>query len=173
VSSLKEVGLSSGFSRFFLLHLPWLGTYPLRGSPRLLCEGRLQDTRVTLPWQIDKLAVRSLKVCSPGPVAVVLVCATAPQVIPSCIRSPYGKRSGRLVTGRLTRYCFLRPSCEAELVPIRVTSLGDRPERIHDTPRTEQGPQGSWRTPRSMQSPLESSFPPPRLPPRHPRHFDS
>jgi hypothetical protein len=37
----------------------------------------------------DELRYRSLMVFSSSPVAVVLFLATAPQVIPSCIRSPY------------------------------------------------------------------------------------
>ena len=45
-------------------------------------------------------------------------------------------------------------SCETELVPIRVTSHWDRSRGIYATPRTEQGPQGSWLMPQSMQSPL-------------------
>ena len=144
VSSLKEVGLSSGFSRFFS------SSFAL-GSGRTLCAEAIglfferlhHDTRVVLPRKVDELAGRAFKVCSSGPVAVVLVFATAPQVIPSCIHFPYGKRSGRLVSGNLARYCSVRPSCATKLIPIRVTSYWDRSRRIHDTPRTEQGPQGS------------------------------
>ena len=143
VSSLKEVGLSSGFSRCFLL--------VCYGTGRTLCAGArsfvLNALIIARCWALrgtfNKLAGRSLTVFSSSPVAVVLVIATAPQVIPSCIRSPYGKRSGRLASDRLAQYCSLRPSCETELVPITVTSFWDRSRRIHDTPRTEQGSQGS------------------------------
>jgi len=62
---------------------------------------------------------------------------------PFVVPLPFGKRSGRLGTGDLARNYSLRPSCETKLVPIRLTSFWDRSRRIHDTPRTEQGPQGS------------------------------
>lgn len=64
-----------------------------------------------------------------------------------------GKRSGRLGTGDPARNYSLRPSCATRLVPIRTTFVWDRSRRINGLPRTEQGPQGSWLTPRSIQSP--------------------
>src|SRR6478609_5871432 len=66
-------------------------------------------------------------VCSSGPVAVVLVRATAPLFIPSCSHSPCGRCSGGLGPGRLARYGSVRPSCAAKLVLIRVTSHGIAP----------------------------------------------
>jgi hypothetical protein len=152
-ASLKEIVLSSRFSRFFLLGLPRPRTYLLRRSPWLLFERLRHDSRAVRLRQSDELVGGSFKVYSSGPVAVVLVFATAPQFIPSCIRLPYGKRSGRLVSGCLTPYCSVRPSCETQLVPIRPTSPWDRSRGIYAPPRTEQGPQGSWHLPQSMQSP--------------------
>jgi hypothetical protein len=108
-----------------------------------------------------------------GPVAVVLFLATAPQFIPSW--HSFALRQALRPPGisRLTRYCSLRPSCETKLVPIRVTSHWDRSRGIHETPRTEQGPQGSWRTPRSMQSSLELLTIHVPLPTPHPGYFHS
>ena len=77
---------------------------------------------------------------------------------PFVVPLPFGKRSGCLGTGNLARNHSLRPSCETKLVPIRLTSLWDRSRRIHDTPRTEQGPHRSWLAPRSIQSPQEDSY---------------
>src|SRR6516225_1338159 len=45
VASLKEIVLSSRFSRFFLLGLPWPRTYLLRRSRWLLFERLRHDSR--------------------------------------------------------------------------------------------------------------------------------
>ena len=118
------------FSCCFFPPLLYQGAYALRRSPRLRFE-RFYHDRITelLTRQGESAEIRrrSLMVSSASPVAVGLVLATAPQHIPSCIRWPYGQRSGSSISDRLARYCSLRPSCEAKLVPITVTSLGGCP----------------------------------------------
>jgi hypothetical protein len=54
-ASLKEIVLSSRFSRFFLLGLPWPRTYLLRRSPWLLFERLRHDSRAVRPRQSDEL----------------------------------------------------------------------------------------------------------------------
>jgi hypothetical protein len=55
VSSLKEIVLSSRFSRFFLLGLAWPGTHLPRRSRWLLFERLRHGSRQALPRQIDEL----------------------------------------------------------------------------------------------------------------------
>jgi hypothetical protein len=153
VSSLKEIWLSIGTPGNFSPDLPGRS----RTFPAEALELRFlwfEDRQFALVQWATILEIL-------GPIAHGLLnefgrrrsfhgdCTSShPFVVPL----PFGKRSGRLGTGDLARNYSFRPSCETKLVPIRPTSSWDRSRRIHDTPRTEQGPQGSWLAPRSMQS---------------------
>jgi hypothetical protein len=84
VSSLKEVDLSSGFSCFFRLISPLSGRTFCAEADGFFFERLRHDALGTgVSGRFKQLVGRLLKVCSSGPVAVVLFLATAPQVIPS------------------------------------------------------------------------------------------
>src|ERR1700722_5425944 len=147
VSSLKEVNLSRGFSRFFRCFFAvfvLLGTYFLRRSRRLHFVSLRRDA---LGRAFQDPSRNSSVDCSRSCHRVrsqsFFTLRLHPKSSLRGSRLPYGKRSSGLESGHLTQYCSLRPSCEAKLVPIRVTSHCDCSRGIYDTPRTEQGPQGS------------------------------
>jgi hypothetical protein len=172
-ASLKEVRLSSGFPVVSFLLCPVkvrtlhaeARSFVLNGFVMVRCDSPSQQgrrTQVSIAHGLFSESGRS-RSC-PGDCT-----STHPFVHPLALRLALRQSE----SDRLARYCFLRPSCEAKLVPITPTSLWDCSRRINAPPRTEPGPQGSWLKPRSMQSPLELPLICLCLPSRHPWDFDS
>jgi hypothetical protein len=153
VSSLKEVGLSRGFSRFFCRVGPGWGRTLCAEAPgffaNVLVRTRGSSCRVRLtsaPVQQHGLFIGSGRSrscprdCTP----------IHPFVQPPALRQVFG-RPGTRPPGTVW---FCATILRSQARPNQSDVPRDRSRGIHETPRTERGAQGSWRTPRPMQSPL-------------------